>query len=163
MSSTKRQQFIDSFNYETKDGLLVTHDFDYEYEWAVPSEDLKFLKTIEKINLYECRSQDEIEEELTCRRCWVLSVYPEFVKDIPPEFMKVWGYDMCFAAVKANPMVLNDIPDEILLGFDRDQYFELCRIAVKENPSVLYESDSEINQKFRYLSDSQISDLKEIV
>lgn len=160
----RRQEFIDSFNYELENGLLITSDFDYEYEWAVPSEDTMFLRTIEKINLYECKSQDEIEEELVSRRCWVLSVYPEFVKDIPFEFLKGYGYDMCITAIRANPMVLHEIPDEILLSYDRDQYFNLCEIAVSENPSVLYdsnhiESDSQINQKFRYLSDFQIDEL----
>ena len=162
ITEKRRQEFIDSFNYELKDGLLISFDFDYEYEWAVPSEDLKFLRRIQKVNLYaDCRSRDEIEEELTCRRMWVLKVYPEFFEYIPSEFLKGWGYDLCSIAVRNDARAINLIPDEVLLSYDRECYFELCQKAVKTDPSTLYEGDG-INQKFRYLSDTQIDKLKNL-
>jgi hypothetical protein len=163
MYEQRRQEFIDSFNYELKDGLLISHDFDYEYEWAVPPEDLKFLRRIQKVNFYaDCRSRDEIEEELVGRRMWVLSLYPEFFKDIPSEFLKGYGYDLSSIAVRNDPRAINLIPDEVLLSYDRECYFKLCKKAVKGDPSVLYDSEissKEISQKFIYLSDDQISQL----
>lgn len=158
----RRQEFIESFNYKFEDTFIDPYDFDYDEEWAISAEDLKVMRLFEKINLYECRSIDEIEEILSGKRSCVLQVYPEFFKDVPPEFMKGFGYDMCSVAIRRMPHFINDIPDEVLLDWSRESYFELCRSAVEADPSILYD-ESNINRKFRYLSDSQIEELKVLI